>query len=140
MRRPSHADSALDELADGPHHSFLLSGRELAVDRQREAAGGGPLGFRKLSAAMTKLGETGLQMERDGIVDLRADAAFLEMRSEPVAVRGANDELVIDVPAIGRLRRQRDVFEKASLAEQRSIVGGVGAAALGPAVDIRRLD
>src|SRR5690348_16923632 len=108
-RRLSHADSAVDELANRADDGFLLSDGELAVDRQREAFGGRPFGFRKVSATMTEIGETGLHVERDGVVDLRADAALVEMGPQAVAIADADHELVIDVPAIGWFGRQPDV-------------------------------
>ena len=53
---------------------------------------------------MAERREALLQVERHRIVDLGADAALREALRARVAVRHADDELVVDVAAIRRLR------------------------------------
>src|SRR5579864_5393605 len=91
------------ELRDGRHDLFLLAGRQLAVDGNRERLLCRSLSVRKISAAMAEVGKAGLQMERHRIVDLVADAPLVEMALQRVAPRCADHELVEDVTAIRRL-------------------------------------
>src|SRR5262249_61524016 len=55
----------------------------------------------KRAAAVPEIGETRLQVERDGVVNLVADPLAVEVRLQRVAFRRADDELVVDVAAIG---------------------------------------
>src|SRR5437773_947810 len=81
-------------------------GGQLAVDRDRQALGGGALGVRERAGRVSEVGEARLQVERDGIVNLIPDAVLVEMALERVAVRRGDDELVVDVQAVRRLVRQ----------------------------------
>src|SRR5262245_62519504 len=85
----------------------LLIGGQLAVDGNREALGRRALGVRKIALTMSEIREAGLQMERNRIVDLVADALLVEMTLQAVAIGDADHELIEDVTTIRRLDRQR---------------------------------
>src|SRR5947209_6390915 len=96
---------AIDEPGYGFDHPFLLRLGKPAADRERQALGCRPFGVRELAATMTQVGETGLQMKRHRVVNLRADAALVQMPFESVAVGRTDDELIENVPAVRRLDR-----------------------------------
>src|SRR6266516_4655227 len=124
-------DSFVDEFRDRAHDTLLLIEGELAVDRNRQALGGGAFGVREVAATMAEVRETGLQVKRHGIVDLIADAALVKVSLQRVAFGCTDDELVEDVMTIGRLDRQRDEAIKTGSTEQRAVARGIRAAAIG---------
>src|SRR5271166_932375 len=86
-------------------------------------------------------------MERDGVVDLRADFALGEELAQAIAARGADDVLVPDVMAARNLVGQHNSVGGigAGLDQSRGmkegvIAAGYGAAELVPAVDVLELD
>src|SRR5215213_11514248 len=83
-----HSSLRIPHLEKFPNHLddvTLLLGRQLWVDRQGERLARGPLCLREVAFRVTEVGEAGLQVERHGIVDVRADAAPLEVLCERVA-------------------------------------------------------
>ena len=88
-----------------------------------------------------------LHVQRDGVVDLRADFAGGEEVAQRVAAGGADDVLVPDVLAAGNLVRQDDAvdgvgagFGESRGAKEGVVAPGDGAAGLVPAVDVFELD
>ena len=86
-------------------------------------------------------------MERDGVVNLRADLARGEKLAQFVAAVAADDVLVPDVPAARNLVGQHDAvagirpgLRQSSRCEQRVVALGHGAPGLVPAVDVLELD
>src|SRR5829696_2005064 len=70
--------------------------RQLGKDRQREHLGRGLLALRALTLAVAEVGEAGLKVQRQRVVDGGPDAALLEERLQCVAARYANGVLVED--------------------------------------------
>src|SRR5690349_14594878 len=79
-------------------------------------------------------------MQRDGIVDLRANAHPAEVCTQCVALRDANDVLVVDVPSVRYRVRRPDDFSQVLMIELSVIVRGVALAPIGPLVKIAKLD
>ena len=67
---------------DHMRHLRLLQFR---IDRQRQRFAGGALGLRKIPGPVSQVCEALLQMQRHGIVDFSADAAFGEAMLQRVA-------------------------------------------------------
>src|SRR5437773_11056021 len=130
----------MNELADRGHYDVLLRGGQLPINRDREALAGRPFGVRKIAAAMAEIREARLQMERHGIVDLGPDAETVQVPLERIALRRADDELVVDVTAIRRLDWQGDDAVQARLAKQFAVARGVPPPSFGPRREVRRLD
>ena len=78
---------------------MLLFGGEFGEHREGEGFAGGAFGFGEVALFIIKVAEAVLEVERDGVVDLRADAVLFEVRGERVAlaVGDADDVLVEDV-------------------------------------------
>src|SRR5580704_12464508 len=72
---------------------LLLGAGELREDRNGQAFVGCPFGVREVAATIAQARETGLQGQRQRIVDLIADAGLVEMALERVASGRADDEL-----------------------------------------------
>src|SRR5438270_11701543 len=128
------------ERRDGRDDGFLLIAGELAVNRDREALGGGAFRLRERAAAVAEIREARLHVEWNGIVDLVADPLRVEVLLQTIPIGRSNDELVVDVNLVGRLGRQRDRAGEAGGLEQFAIPRGVGAASFGPRGEMRRLD
>src|SRR6516164_2125670 len=93
------------ELTDGRDNLILRGGGELAVYRNRQRFRSRAFRVREVSAPVAQPGEAWLKVERYRVVDLVADAPFVEMSLQRVAPRVPDDELVEDVPSTGRLDR-----------------------------------
>ena len=78
-------------------------------------------------------------MKRHRIVDLGPDATRLQVRAKPVALRDANDELVVDVPAPLGFDWQRDAAAETRGGKQLAVRGGIRAAPLVPPRQVRQL-
>jgi len=76
---------------------LLFGVEEFGVDREGEDFGGGALGVGEVAGLVAERLEGGLQVERDGVVDLAANLAGGEVVAESVAAGGADDVLVEDV-------------------------------------------
>ena len=86
-------------------------------------------------------------MERDGVVDLRADFALGEELAQAVAAGGADDVLMPDVAGAAHFLRKYDAvggigagLDQSRGMKERVIAAGDGAAELVPAVDVLELD
>ncbi len=62
---------------------------------------GGLFGLGEVSGFVAEVGEAGLQVERQGVVDFAADVVVGEVLAEVVAAGGADDVLVEDVSGAG---------------------------------------
>ena len=71
---------------------------------KRQRRGRRRFGLGKVTATIAERGETLLQVERHGIVDLGADAVLGQKRPHTIAIRHPHDELVVDVEAVRRPR------------------------------------
>src|SRR6266404_8099348 len=87
------------ERSDAVHHVGLLLRGQLGVHRQRHGLVRGPLGFGKVAGPVSQVTEALLEVKGHGVVDLGADALRGEELPQRVALRGADDELVVDVGA-----------------------------------------
>ncbi len=89
------------EGADGGDDGLLLVVAEFGVEGEREDFGGGAFGFGEVAGVVPEEAKRGLQMQRQGVVDLGADALGGEVGAEFVSSRGADDVLVKDVLGAG---------------------------------------
>jgi len=126
---------------------LLLVFAEFGEDGQGEDFAGGALCFREAAFFVSETLQRRLQMERDGVVDLRADFALGEELTQAVAARGADDVLMPDVSGARNLVGQDDAvggiragFDETRRMKERVIAAGDGAAELVPAVDVLELD
>ena len=114
--------------ADGVDDGLLLVVAELGVDGQGEDFGGGLFGVGEVAGFVAEVFERGLQVERDGIVDLAADAQGSEMVAELVAAWRADDVLVEDVGGARIGPGQHDALASGSAGEactaEKLIVAG----------------
>ena len=118
---------------------LLLGAVELREDRNGQAFVGCPLGVREVAAAIAQAREAGLQGQRHRIVDLVADAGLVEMALERVASGRADDELIEDVPAVGRFGGQLQRPFASRGAKHAPVPRRVGPPRLGPSVQPRGL-
>ena len=88
---------------------------------------------------MAEMGKTGLQVKRHWIINLGPDAAFMEVLFQGIAFAGADDELVVDMPSIGRFERDGDSPVESGTVEQLAVAGRVRAASLSPCGKMWRL-
>src|ERR1700692_2341376 len=82
------------EGGDGVDYGLLFVLAQLRVDGQSQDLGGSLFGGWEIAAAVAVGCQAGLFVQRDGVVDLGADAAFGEVLAQGVAARRANDVLV----------------------------------------------
>src|SRR5687767_8704585 len=99
----------LDCLPDDIHNGTNRLCRQFRINGQRQTAAGGRLRNRKVADSVVQIFETFLKMERDRIIDIKANAIFLQTRDQYFALISANDELVIDVFGRRRLERKFDI-------------------------------
>src|SRR2546425_5150132 len=123
---------------------LLLLWRQLRVDRQREGVTGRTLGLREVAYFVTEIGKALLEMEGNGIVDLRPHAAIGQKCFQLVATTGPDHELVIDVAAaalgIRHGRRLDDTAGGEARLGQKSLVATrILLTSLGPSVEIVQL-
>src|SRR5712671_1947776 len=76
---------------------FELLARQFRVDWQRQCFARRRFRFREVAQPVPQARKAFLQMQRHRIINLRADAGRLEMGLELVALRRADDVLVVDV-------------------------------------------
>src|SRR6476620_2470493 len=70
----------------------LLFRQKLGKNGQRQSLARGAFGFREIALAITKIAKTFLQMQRQWVIDFRADTVRLQVCAQGVAARDANDE------------------------------------------------
>src|SRR5205085_2684361 len=90
-------DSSREEASDGLDDVSLLLFGQLREHRERERLVGGGLGAGEVALAVAEVGEALLEVHRHGVVDLRADAARLEVLDERVAARRRGDAYDVEV-------------------------------------------
>ena len=74
---------------------------DLRVDGQCEHLSGGGFADREVASFIPQMSESGLLMERQGIVDFAADLVIAEILPELITARRANDVLVEDMGCAG---------------------------------------
>jgi hypothetical protein len=126
---------------DPAHHFVELRLRELREDWQRQHFARCAFALGALPFPIAEVGETGLQMEREWVIDGRADSTVLEKLLERVTppIRDTNGVLVED-----RLISRRDVWrcQKPAVCEYRQrriVVRGIGATPCTPRLEVRQL-
>ena len=120
---------------------MLLVGPQFGEDRQCECLLGGPLGLRQVALPPAEVGEADLEMEWDGVVDLRADATGSQVLSQavPLPVGDPDDVLIPDMPAPGLVGRYDHATGEVVGGEQGRVAGGIVLPACGPGVEMRQL-
>ena len=98
--------------------------------------------FGQAAGAVAEALEALLQVERNRVVDLRADFLFREMRTQGVAaaVGHAHDVLIPHVSAARRDQRQREDAIEPGHGEQLAVTARVRLATSGPIVEMAELD
>src|ERR1700730_2237265 len=81
----SKSRDSLMELSDGSDHILLLFQPQLRKHGQRQHFPRRPLGLRKIPFPISEIGKATLQMQRNGIVNLAADAPVREESPQIVA-------------------------------------------------------
>ena len=120
----------------------LLRLGEFGEDGEGEGLRGGAFALGEVAGAVAEIAVAFLEVERERVVDLGADSRRGEMCAECVAVRGADDELVVDVVifhagAGPRLDGELQGAVEAELCECFPIIGGACAACGAPFVEVR---
>ena len=82
---------------DSVHNGRLHFGRELGIDGQGEGFLGRPFRFREIPLRIPQITEAFLQMEWDGIINLRPDPGLPQMGHEFVPLRNAYHVLIVNV-------------------------------------------
>src|SRR5690606_21810962 len=77
---------------------------QVRVEREGDGGGAGGLGAREVARGVPQVREAGLQVQRDRVVGLGADAGRGQVRDQVVAVLDL-DEVDVDDPAAARVRR-----------------------------------
>ena len=90
------------ERGDGGDDGLDLRGRQFGIHGEREAFGCGMFGDGKITGLITKVLEALLLVQPERVVDFGADAACGEVGAQVIPPRGPDDELVIDMMAIGQ--------------------------------------
>src|ERR1044071_1756208 len=121
---------------------LLLRARQLRIHRERERGARGALGLGEVALAVSEVGEAGLQVERDGVIDLRADAVSLEVFEQRVAALfgDADDVLVEDVARARQHVRRRDYACEPGFADEARVDFGPLASRVRPTVEVREFD
>jgi len=103
------------ECGDLFDHEGLLLFRQLGGNGQGQNFLRCTLGVGKRPLPIAKVGEARLQMQRERVVDLRADPILTQVLAQGVPPRSADDKLVVDVAGrvlghehLGGKRRRRE--------------------------------
>ena len=91
------------ETRDSRDNTLPLVGAQLREDRQRQNLGFGPLRLLEVAAPVAEPREALLLVERDRVVDLRADPLLNEVLPERIAIFHPHHELVVGVATAGEL-------------------------------------
>src|SRR5208337_4101831 len=95
LRNTGHFST--QKLGDGADDRMLLVLAKLGEDGQGQHLVRRSFGFGEAALFVTEVLQRCLQMERDGVVDLRADLALGEELTQTVAARGADNVLMPNV-------------------------------------------
>src|SRR5689334_2436805 len=104
----------------GNNRRLLLS-RQFCIDGKRENRIGGGFRVWKVSTAMSERREALLEMEWHRIVNLGADAPFIEKLPHAVPIWHANHVLIEDVTTTGGHRRQPNAIGQSGGFKQRRV-------------------
>ena len=129
----------LKEIVDCLDNPGLLSFAQLPVNRKRQRLVRGRFGDRERPAPIPQAAKARLQVQGDRIVHLGADPAGLKIGAKVFPFRDANDELVVDMCALGRPRRKRHGADETGFVEQRFVPLRIAAARRGPVIEMRKL-
>ena len=90
---------SIEILADRTDDEPLLLVAELRIERQRERFTGGRFRVGKIARLVAQRLEAKLQVERDRVIDLRADLSRRQIFTQRVAKQSghADDILIVDV-------------------------------------------
>src|SRR5579863_161889 len=94
---PLRRASLAIEIGDALRYPALFFFGEFGEHGQGQDFFRGAFGFREVAFAVSQIGETGLQVERDGVVDFGADFAGGEELAQVVAAESADYVLVENV-------------------------------------------
>ena len=132
---------SMEELGDSADDRLLLLLGEFREDRQGQRFFGGQFGLGQIALPPAEVFETLLHVERNGIVDLRADAARGEVLPQGVALatRCADHKLIPDMPAAGFVSGHGHVAGEIILGEELLVAGGVDLSRGGPGIKMRQL-
>ena len=97
MRVASNCRSLLEELGDRADHIALCLARDLGIDRQRQRLTSSPFGLRQIAFFVTEIRKTFLLMQSERLINRAVDLALRQPLAQLVALRRANDILMIDV-------------------------------------------
>src|SRR2546427_3230448 len=126
------------EPCDGFCYSVLIPEAQTGEHRQREDLVRGFLRRRKISPLPAQQGVRGLEVNRNGIMNARADAGFGQVLLQLIAVWCTNDVEVVHRFGPGRLIRDRDPSGRRR--EQFIVTFGALAALFVPACQMLELD
>src|ERR1019366_8108132 len=90
------ADLPAVELRDRGHHALQFVIAQFGEDWQRQRISSGTFRYRQVSRLVSQIGKALLQVQRNRIVDLRADSALREKGAQLVAAIRTHHVLVID--------------------------------------------
>src|SRR5213595_1998043 len=128
------------ELRDGAHDVVGLVSRQFGIDGKRERLPGGAKGLGAVLGFAAEIGETLLEVQRDGVVDLRTHPGLPEVLLEVVPARGPNHILIEDVAMAVQRARRSHVIADARLPERGRVVPGVFLTTGRPPVQMLELD
>src|SRR5512133_1894403 len=94
------------EVGDGADYALLFFGGQLRENWKRQNFFGRALGLRQIPFEISKISEAALQVQRDGVVNLRRDVAVGEELAEIVATFDSNDVLMEDVSGLWESREE----------------------------------
>ena len=97
MRVASNCRFLLEELGDRADHIALRLARDLGIDWQRQRLASSPFGLRQIAFFVTEIRKTFLLMQSERVIDRSVDLALRQLLSQLVALRRADDILMIDV-------------------------------------------
>jgi hypothetical protein len=100
-----------DRVADDRGDALLLLRRDPGPERQGEVLRSGALGLGEVALRPAEVAQRRLEVERREVVEVRADAVLAQRRRDPVTIRRAADEQVVDVAGLV-LRRLDEVASR----------------------------
>ena len=95
---------------------------EVLVGWQRDRVAAVALAYREIALPVSPMRRSGLEVQRDRIVDLSRDAGLFQMSEEPVPILGQDDVSVVDLfhPRVpGRYRQKILQIRKSVVVEAR---------------------
>src|SRR5580693_10684333 len=97
------------EICDAMNHEFLFGLRQHREHGERQHLSRGAFRFWQIAGAVAQVSKTGLKMQRDGIVDFRADVSVTKKLAQFIAALSPDHVLMKDVKCMrGSLDRFDD--------------------------------